>query len=460
MNTAQRLPRLALRGALAVALANAPFWILGHVFFMNRGFVNLDTVVAVGAMAVAPWLGSVLLVLAWVIDLVVSQSLTFHFATPAEFVASIRFASSLRLRDYLQWNHLALVVPFLLSGICLRFVAWRQTRLLPVLLPLVALLVVIDAANGSSLLSNRDQWRLPFNLAGSPSVNLLAQQKKAGPDLRLAPIARSETAQGLTDIPAWVASNPGRSVLLVIVESLGVPNDASLDKWLNDQFMDEAIRVHFQVRRTSLPFRGSTTASELRLMCALIGSYRGLDAATGSNCLPAEMARLGREPIGFHGFSARMFDRYARWPLMGFKQSHFIDSPLLRDAPLCGSMFRGGCDEKLIDSAVEALSPGNRFVYLLTLNTHLPVMPTPPAPELIRLCSAADVPGEVCEFVAAQGSLLRYLSKKIAGATPSPLVIVIGDHAPPFSLRESRSAFSRSFVPAYLLIPKGTALHN
>lgn len=460
MNSAQRMSSLALRGVCAVALANAPFWILGQVFFMNRGFVNVDTVVAVGVMAVSPWLGLALLVLAWIIDLVVSQSLTFHFGSPAEFVASVRFASSLRLRDYAQWSHLALALPFLVSAMGLRAVAWRQVRLLPMLFPLVVMLVVIDAANGSSLLSNRDQWRLPFNLAGSPSANLLRQQKGGGHDLHLGTITKSETAQGLTDIPRWAAANPGRSVLLVIVESLGLPNDATLDKWLDDQLVDKTIQAHFQVQRTSLPFRGSTTASELRSMCALAGSYRGLDAETGSTCLPAKMARLGWEPIGFHGFSARMFDRHTWWPLMGFKQVHFIDSPLLRDKPLCGSTFRGGCDAALIDSAVEALSAGNRFVYLLTLNTHLPVTPVPSPRDLSTLCSAASAPREVCEFVAIQGDLLRHLSKKIASVKPSPLVIVIGDHAPPFSRRASRSAFSGRNVPAYVLMPYETGSLN
>lgn len=442
------------RFVAALALANAPFWLLGQAFFVSRGVANLDTAVALLVVSFAPAVGVFLLVIAWIADLALSLSLTFHFGSPVEFVRSIRFASVLQLSEFISWTSVALTIPFVACGLAaLRLVhghrgIWRAACLLT---PLLAL---IDAFNGSSALSDRGTWRLPFNLAGSPVVTLAAQQMRRPEGAPLHALASNETVQRLVDVAGWATAHPDRSVLFVIVESLGSPNAPALRAWLSRQLFDTSITDRYELRDADIPFRGSTTAGEMRALCALAGSYRGIDASTGARCLPATLARAGWTTIGMHGFSQRMFDRQDWWPRVGLQANHFIDSPLLTGVPHCGAAFRGGCDAQLIHAAVKALGPAKRFVYLLTLNTHLPLAPTPLPPDLPDLCARAAITDEACELVGALGSVLNSTRAELGGLHKAPLVVVIGDHAPPFSRRSSRDAFSADRVPAFALIPR------
>jgi len=440
--------------AAALAVANAPFWLLGHAFFMSRAMVNVDLALALATLCVWPWLGSILLALAWATDLVVSQSLTFHFGTPVEFLRSFRFAAALRIDDFLHWSQLLLALPFAIGAVALRILVVRKRSLWPYMLALAAALVLFDTVNGSSQLSDRSTWRMPYNVAGSPTSNLLTLQARGDQpgELRAVPVA--ETAQGLIDIPQWAAAHPGRGIMLVIVESLGAPVEAELRQWLDERMIDDSIEQGFRAVSTDLPFRGSTTAGELRTLCALLGSYRGLDATTGATCLPSRLRQLGWTTIGLHGFSRRMFDRETWWPGIGLQESHFIDSPSFGKGPLCGSTFRGACDETLLGIAARRLEEGNRFVYALTLNTHLPLVPTTVPPDLGDICRKTATPQEVCELVAALGTVLHRTRELATQVRPAPLLLVLGDHAPPFALRTSRALFQQGLVPAYILIPR------
>jgi hypothetical protein len=444
---------LAARFTLALALANLPLWLLGQIFFMSRAFVNVDTVIAICVMPFSAVAGTLLLALAWAADLVLSQSLTFHFRTPLDFIYSFKFASALDATHYANPFTATLCLPFLFSvGVLLR--TTRRERFLwqPAVL-ITALFVLADAMNGSSMLSYRGTWQLPFNLAGSPVATLgkLAANDAPNSPLRTVPV--SETVQGLVDIPAWAEDHPDRSVLFVIVESMGSPLDDGLRKWLDRQLIDDALRAKYEVRRAEVPFLGATTSGELRSLCGLVGSYRNMDAATGADCLPARLVRLGWSTVGMHGFSRQMFDRQVWWPMMGIQSTHFIDSPTFGDSR-CGAAFRGGCDTDLINSGIAALRPGKRFVYLLTLNTHLPVDHTQIPGEMTNTCRAWNTQSDVCGLAANLGNVLRALRASLDSIGHLPLVVVVGDHAPPFAARSSRDSFNNHTVPTFILFPR------
>jgi hypothetical protein len=135
---------------------------------------------------------------------------------------------------------------------------------------MAALLGLVDAANGSSMLTLRDGWRLSFNLAGSPAttVAVLVARSSAVKGLRNLP--SSETLEGLVDVPSWTARHPGRAVLVVIVESLGAPVQPALRSWLDTRVASTS----YEVRLVDLPLRGSTTSGELRALCKVAGHYQ------------------------------------------------------------------------------------------------------------------------------------------------------------------------------------------
>jgi hypothetical protein len=444
-----------LRFITMLAVANAPFWVLSQNFFMSRAFINVDLALAICVLCVSLTAGIALLCIGWCGDLILSQSLTFHFRSPLEFVQSLQYASALDLQGFASWDRLLLILPFLASAIAVAVMARGQRRLWRPALVLTLLLVGLDATNGSSMLSKRDNWRIGFNLAGSPwsTLGSLALKSKPSASSPLRAIPLDETAQGLVDIPAWAGNHPGRSVLFVLVESMGLPQSTDVRQWLSQQLVDDQVKATFDVLQADLPFRGSTTSGELRAMCAMAGSFGNLDAATGANCLPSRLAALGWQTIGMHGFSQRMFDRETWWPLIGLQSTHFVNAPEFGNVR-CGAAFRGGCDDRLIDAGVQALRPGNRFVYLLTLNTHLPAAATDTSPQLKSICERQRQDADACNLVSQLGGVLGHLRASLRTQKPAPLVVVVGDHAPPFSAIASRQAFQLDRVPAFVLLPR------
>ena len=67
---------------------------------------------------------------------------------------------------------------------------------------------------------------------------------------------------------------------------------------------------------------------------------------------------------------------------------------------------------------------------------------------------SANTGTAVCEMVAAHGALLSHLATQLSQLKPRPLVVIAGDHAPPYSLRAEREQFDQQSVPAYVLEPK------
>jgi hypothetical protein len=185
----------------------------------------------------------------------------------------------------------------------------------------------------------------------------------------------------------------------------------------------------------------------------LDGNYRDLDTEHGKSCLPAKLQSLGWRTAGFHGFSGRMFDRNMWWTYLGFDEIHFADSPRFRSFAQCGAAFRGVCDQDVVRAGLQALAPGHAFSYVLTLNTHLPLAPVSFSPALLEVCASAEVPQNTCHLLASLGVTLNGIRDLLKTAPHPPLVVVLGDHAPPFASRASRESFLTRAVPAFLLTP-------
>jgi hypothetical protein len=69
-------------------------------------------------------------------------------------------------------------------------------------------------------------------------------------------------------------------------------------------------------------------------------------------------------------------------------------------------------------------------------------------------CNNPESNSEVCDHVSATTAVLRELRQTLETVTLAPLVVVVGDHAPPFSNKLSRQAFLQDKVPAAVLVPK------
>ena len=131
------------------------------------------------------------------------------------------------------------------------------------------------------------------------------------------------------------------------------------------------------------------------------------------------------------------------------------------ELPDCEGAFPGTCDAAIagwIGSSLLSEDTGKpKFIYWITLNSHLPV---PPHPDLAEdgVCftqpSLRDsVP--LCSWFPLVRNVNQAVQELALRPSARPTVfVVVGDHAPPFADPELRQIFSATDVPFVLLTPR------
>lgn len=447
--------------AVAFVALNIPFWWMQRDYFLVRPWLNIDLLLPLVLFPRRPRLAIVLLIICWILDLVVSNSATFHFNSPYEFLRSTQFLTETHLPSFVSLSRVLLVLPFVIAAL-LAGLSMRQAsnKSLPWVIGLSYALLIsgLDVVNGSSILSKRTIQVFPGNPARSPAFSLLirAWQSRANTSLFALPAGTSATEHA--EVYAWAGQHPHGSILLVVVESMGWHTDEEVRRWLFDRVATPSVLSKFRAVQREIRFTESTTSAELRELCSLRGSYRNMTAGTGAHCLPAQLAAAGWETRGFHGFSSQMFDRNRWWTDIGLKQSFFADSMFTEGARRCGGGFPGLCDADVINFALTHDIRPATFNYILTLNSHLPLTPVPIPADLALTCQRARATEEVCTTIATIGLALDALSRSLAARQANlPLVVVVGDHSPPFSDLSSRREYDDFVVPAIVLTPTSTS---
>ena len=442
-----------LAGAVLLVLLQSPIWVAQ--WFSPAPVMLFNFELMLGALVLLRYriAGWCLVMVSYLLEGLRLIAVNFHFVGPADFLNAVRFAGLLDYRDYLSW-------PLFGGLLGLAVLLWGadRTRRAAVASPwigpwvLVGLIALMDFGNGSSrLLGGGDRFGIPVNVAGSPLLGLVdsvqhAWRQKPG---RLEPM----TARSHDTLRQWHVEHPDRSQLVVLVESMGLPKSMAARQWLAKQIRTPAVESRWEVEASADPFLGTTTYGELRVLCGLQGSYTKLDAPLGRGCLPATWREEGRATLAFHGFSLKMFDRAHWWPIVGLQPQGLPDS----DPRRCNATFAGVCDAPLVGHAVAAADTPGRFVYALTLDTHLPLpaadLSSRPA-ELGAICARESIPDAACDLIWRTGQVLQIVADRIAAMKTPAQVAVMGDHSPPFRGRDAREAFDQTQVPLFLLVPR------
>ena len=125
---------------------------------------------------------------------------------------------------------------------------------------------------------------------------------------------------------------------------------------------------------------------------------------------------------------------------------------------LCGDVFVGICDPKLVNNLAAQLKAATspQFDYLLTFNTHVPVIVDQGYHHLDCSSREAAVPErEVCIMTDAWIELLETIAKAFAApGIPPTEILIVGDHAPPLWYRKARDLFTPRQVSWFRLSPK------
>lgn len=439
--------------AAAVVVAHLPFWALSQIYAIERAQVSVDLLIATAVLAWRPALGLMLMVLCWAVDGGVSQSMAYHFLSPAAFLDSARFAGDVRFSAFVSWEVVAGLLLFVGAAWGAWWIARRRRPEWLMTLASIGLVAALDLLNGSSRYAVADRRAVPLNIAGSPIVSFSRQVAAARQHEPPVGLGSGESIAAVADLAGWAQSHPERSIWLIVVESMGWLQDEALRQRLLQQIDGASQGGAYDVEIRRMPFKGATTHGELRALCGVAGAYAELSDAQAADCLPARLSALGWTTHGLHGFSGRMFDRRNWWSRIGLRRTLFLED-LSERLPLCGGSFRGVCDAELLHTAARQLWEPQQFVYTLTLNTHLPLDPVMVPTDWKVACDRANVPLATCELVTAQSRLLVTISGLARELPPPrPLVVVIGDHAPPFLNARARAAFDRGTVPALILRP-------
>lgn len=195
--------------------------------------------------------------------------------------------------------------------------------------------------NGSSAMSGRDVRIVAANIAGSPAMSIAGSLSSTTTAYPLSPLPEDASITELTHVKDWAQAHPGRSVVLVLVESMGKHHSVKVRDWQTAQLVTPEVRARYALEALDVPFRGATTSAELRALCGLQGAYRHMNAETGRGCLPSSLAAQGWRTTGIHGFSGAMFDRDRWWSLLGLQRSSFAETLKQQGLPSCGGAFRG-----------------------------------------------------------------------------------------------------------------------
>lgn len=442
---------LWLAGVLV--LPQLPFWLAGIFMPLQRPVFNLDLLLGAVLLCWSWRLGLPVLLLLFGLDLLRSAALIYHFATPAEMLSALRFSGLVDAGQILSWPLVAAFAGLVVSLGLLVVLARKLRGSLASLLMIAPLLWAVDALNGSSQIFGlgADRARSSVNVVGSAGWNIYSSWRVVQ-GLKSRPMQPLPDPKAYRVIDRWMQDNPGQSVLIVIVESLGRPSAPAVNDWLRKQLLTERVLDRWRVEETDEDFFGSTTRGELRTLCAINGHYSRLTSEDATRCLPQLARARGDDVRGLHGFTLTMFDRADWWPRIGLTPWRFGSEA----ARGCNLAFSGVCDSAVLQQALTLVDAPRQFVYALTLDTHLPLADRgPSAPlALLRHCQSEQLPATACELVARFGHLLNEVELGLSALRQPPLVVLVGDHAPPFISVDSRNAFDASKVPLFVLRPR------
>lgn len=250
-------------------------------------------------------------------------------------------------------------------------------------------------------------------------------------------------------------------VVLIVVESWGLSADSAIRNSLVAPYTNGNLATKYQMLQGTVPFYGPTVMGEVRELCGSKGGFEVLNASPSElqKCLPGRLTSLGYQNIALHGMDGHLFDRNKWYPKIGFDEVRFRDSFKDLGLPNCPGAFSGTCDADVADWIGDRLEKDEarpRFVYWMTLNSHLP-LPNPPLLQNPASCSISDSARRMpalCSWYQLEDNVHQAIADLALRVSARPTVfIVVGDHAPPFSEPELRDGFSNAVVPYLILIP-------
>lgn len=249
-----------------------------------------------------------------------------------------------------------------------------------------------------------------------------------------------------------------RNVLFVLVEGMGAYADPGERDILESKLRDAA-GTRFRLTHGLNTHYGSTSGAMSRELCGKWGTFITYLDGKDHDCLPSRLTKAGFETISYDAFTSGLFSLRDWYPRIGLQKLNFRDE-MERDYPSevarqCGTAIRGLCDDdvgNLVHRELAASDGRRKFVYWLTLNSHLPYTPVENGP--LRCASdQARIPERIpCELTEIWMGVFDTVASIASDPNMPPLdIMVVGDHNTPMWSRAAASHFREGLVDWYRL---------
>ena len=455
--------------ALYLILSNLPMLISGRGLEASpHGYINLDYLM-IGAVGVFLPRGVVFTLLCLESLAAFADSIcTTYLFSLGDLLSSLRYLPVLPQGRVLAGIGVLTASILVCAALALvRPLPQKRLRTVFALLACVAIPTAIDILDGQNLLWRKDIALSPYRLAHSPVFTLVAREvhayrtnarsRNAGNDPM--PSAASAAVSYLNSRPSSVESP---NVVLIVVESWGLPLDAHLAQALTAPYDDPRFTRKYKVSYGAVPFTGLTVPGEARELCHSTLGFGILHASAGTveQCLPAFFHARGYRNLAVHGYVGQLFYRATWYPNLGFDRSWFGPDLEKLGLPSCRGGFPGICDASIAGWIGSSLLSEERdkpkFIYWVTLNSHLPEPAHPDLPDDGVCATQPELQSSaaLCTWFRLVRAVHQSVQQAALGATARPTVFVlVGDHAPPFGDPHLRAEFSSTQVPYVMLTP-------
>lgn len=471
---ARRVVDVSLTPVAYLTLPNLPLFLLRHkLTLLPHGVINLECLlVGIGSLFLPRVAVFLLLILemAGAFAYEICYSFQFQFSDLLISLRSLGDLPALRKAEFA--GVLALVV--LIAGL-MAFGLPRPKRRVQVTVGLLALLLVVaamDVVDGENpFFHNRyiesDVAQTPYRLGLSPWLTLGVRGEFFD---RIHSVSEQADESPMPSASAaMMAELPGGSggvrpdIVLTVVESWGQFRNPHMAEALTAPYEDGRISAAYDVSYGTAPFDGTTVPGEVRELCHTHMGFGVLNvsASESERCLPKELEAEGYSTYALHGYVGDMFQRNSWYPKLGFEKIWFGPDLEREGLPECPGAFPGACGTAIAPwIGTHLLTKGNReprFVYWMTLNSHIP-LPLDPRLPPDTLCSSAPMlenSGALCSWFRILHAVHTSVAELAIQAAGRPTVFVlVGDHAPPFANPALRVEFSERVVPYIILMPK------
>lgn len=456
--------------ALYLILPNLPLMLSSHVLGgYPRGYISLEFLLIGTISAVLP--RPLVLVLLWfelLADFAYSVCNAYQFSLE-DMLSSLRYVSDLPASRVFEGLAILVLSIVLCAALALvRPPPEQRLRASVAMLGCAVVLILVDIVGGQSPVWHRDVALISYRVARTSVATLAVheiQSHFAGKRLHLGEDSPAISASDrvISFLGDRSASKESPNVVLIVVESWGIPFDADLGQALIASYDDPRLSLKYVVSRGAVPFTGHTVPGEARELCDSTIGFGILHASPEliKHCLPAFFHARGYQNYAVHGFLGEMFSRSNWYPRLGFDRSWFGPELHRMGLPNCPGSFPGVCDRSIggwIGSEL-LLKEENKpkFIYWVTLNSHLlePEHPDLPDDDVCANEPALRNSAALCSWFRLVRAVHQSVSLAALDPTARPTVfVIVGDHAPPFGDPRLRGDFSSSLVPYEMLTPR------